>query len=148
MEVSPLTQQSRPETFKPKIAQLYENLFNVSSNSYLCGILSFVPILTRYAYVKTSDYADPSEGFWREFFLLSPDKEQLQRVLDQLSPDDLLDLQVQLTANGSLMLHHRQLLLLVLISCFPVSPKLNSSLLVQRVKLHQEFPQMILQPWR
>lgn len=26
---SPLTQQSRPETFKPKIVQLYENLFHV-----------------------------------------------------------------------------------------------------------------------
>jgi hypothetical protein len=29
MEASPLTQQARPETFKPKIVQLYENLFNV-----------------------------------------------------------------------------------------------------------------------
>jgi hypothetical protein len=29
MEASPLTQQSRPDTFKPKIAQLYENLFQV-----------------------------------------------------------------------------------------------------------------------
>jgi hypothetical protein len=29
MEASPLTQQSRPETFKPKIVQLYETLFKV-----------------------------------------------------------------------------------------------------------------------
>ncbi|GAB1216211.1 hypothetical protein ATERTT37_005420 [Aspergillus terreus] len=28
---SPLTQQSRPETFKPKIVQLYENLFQVQT---------------------------------------------------------------------------------------------------------------------
>jgi hypothetical protein len=29
MEASPLTQQSRPETFQPKIVQLYETLFRV-----------------------------------------------------------------------------------------------------------------------
>jgi hypothetical protein len=29
MEASPLTQQSRPETFQPKIVQLYETLFKV-----------------------------------------------------------------------------------------------------------------------
>lgn len=29
MDASPLTQQSRPESFKPKIVQLYENLFKV-----------------------------------------------------------------------------------------------------------------------
>ena len=29
MEASPLTQQSRPDTFKPKIVQLYEDLFQV-----------------------------------------------------------------------------------------------------------------------
>ncbi|EAU35803.1 conserved hypothetical protein [Aspergillus terreus NIH2624] len=68
---SPLTQQSRPETFKPKIVQLYENLF------------------------QTSDYSEPSEGFWREFFLLPPDRGQLNSVLDKISPDDTLNLQVQ-----------------------------------------------------
>ena len=26
---SPLTQQTRPESFKPKVVQLYENLFQV-----------------------------------------------------------------------------------------------------------------------
>lgn len=46
-------------------------------------------------YLKTSDYPDPSEGFWREFFLLSPDKHQLQLILDKLSPDDLLAQQVR-----------------------------------------------------
>lgn len=29
MEQSPLTQQSRPETFEPKVAQLYRQLFRV-----------------------------------------------------------------------------------------------------------------------
>ncbi|KAE8374758.1 hypothetical protein BDV26DRAFT_284011 [Aspergillus bertholletiae] len=68
---SPLTQQTRPETFKPKVVQLYENLFH------------------------TSDYHEPSEGFWREFFLLPPDRSQLSSILDKLSPDETLNLQVQ-----------------------------------------------------
>lgn len=68
---SPLTQQIRPETFKPKVVHLYENLFH------------------------TSDYTEHSEGFWREFFLLPPDRGQLSSVLDQLSPDETLNLQVQ-----------------------------------------------------
>lgn len=71
MEASPLTQQSRPDTFKPKIVQLYEDLF------------------------RTQDYAEPSEGFWREFFLLAPDRGQLHLILDQLSPDVTLNLQLQ-----------------------------------------------------
>ncbi|KAJ9270834.1 hypothetical protein DTO212C5_3059 [Paecilomyces variotii] len=71
MEASPLTQQSRPETFKPKIVQLYEILFN------------------------TTEYAEPSEGFWREFFLLGPDRSQLRGILDKLSPDETLNLQLQ-----------------------------------------------------
>ena len=49
---------------------------------------------TLIAYFKTPDYPDPTEGFWREFFLLPPDKPQLQLILDKLSPDDLLALQV------------------------------------------------------
>ncbi|KAL4780730.1 hypothetical protein BJX76DRAFT_350734 [Aspergillus varians] len=67
---SPLTQQSRPETFKPKIS---------------------------------SDYAEPSEGFWREFFLLPPDRAQLNAILEDLDPDETLDLQShtqQLFARG------------------------------------------------
>ncbi|EYE99834.1 ARMH3 family protein [Aspergillus ruber CBS 135680] len=71
MEASPLTQQSRPDIFKPKIVQLYENLF------------------------RTQEFAEPSEGFWREFFLLAPDRAQLHSILDQLSPDNTLELQVQ-----------------------------------------------------
>lgn len=30
MEPSPLTQQARPEVFKPKVVELYEQLFKVS----------------------------------------------------------------------------------------------------------------------
>ncbi|KAI9369245.1 hypothetical protein BJX61DRAFT_549738 [Aspergillus egyptiacus] len=69
---SPLTLQSRPETFKPKIVQLYENLFQVHP-----------------------DYTEPSEGFWREFFLLPPDRAQLNAILEALSPDDTLSSQSQ-----------------------------------------------------
>ncbi|CAG8946804.1 unnamed protein product [Penicillium salamii] len=71
MDISPLTQQSRPDSFQPKIVQLYENLF------------------------KAADDVDPSEGFWREFFLLPPDRKQLHAILDNLSPDDTLSLQAQ-----------------------------------------------------
>ncbi|KAJ5476280.1 hypothetical protein N7475_002009 [Penicillium sp. IBT 31633x] len=71
MDASPLTQQSRPESFKPKIVQLYENLF------------------------KEADDADPSEGFWREFFLLPPDRNQLHAILDHLSSDETISLQIQ-----------------------------------------------------
>ncbi|KAI9820691.1 MAG: hypothetical protein M1827_005060 [Pycnora praestabilis] len=71
MEPSPLTQQARPETFQPKVVQLYTSLFN------------------------ESDDIDKSEGFWREFFLLRPDGPNLQRVLVDLSADGLLHLQSQ-----------------------------------------------------
>ncbi|KAJ5109026.1 hypothetical protein N7456_005701 [Penicillium angulare] len=71
MEASPLTQQIRPETFQPKIVQLYESLF------------------------KSPEDADPSEGFWREFFLLPPDANQLHDLLDKLNPDETLSLQSQ-----------------------------------------------------
>ncbi|KAL4970810.1 ARMH3 family protein [Aspergillus stella-maris] len=68
---SPLTQQSRPEIFKPKVVQLYENLFQIQ------------------------DYVEPSEGFWRELFLLPPDRAQLNSILEALTPDETLNLQVQ-----------------------------------------------------
>ncbi|TAQ90089.1 hypothetical protein B7494_g1605 [Chlorociboria aeruginascens] len=71
MEPSPLTQQTRPEVFQQKIVELYEALF------------------------KDEDDNEKSEGFWKEFFLLKPDKATLQRILLQLSPDDLLHLQEQ-----------------------------------------------------
>jgi hypothetical protein len=36
----------------------------------------------------------PSEGFWREFFLLPPAKGHLRQVLEHLTGDDILQLQV------------------------------------------------------
>ncbi|EFE30772.1 uncharacterized protein ARB_02262 [Trichophyton benhamiae CBS 112371] len=69
MESSPLTQQTRPETFQPKIVKLYETLlFN-------------------------SDYAHPTEGFWREFFLLQPDRVYLSKMIASISSHDILHLQ-------------------------------------------------------
>jgi hypothetical protein len=38
---------------------------------------------------------DKPEGFWREFFLLKPDRATLQRLLGDLSPDDLIALHPQ-----------------------------------------------------
>lgn len=72
MEVSPLTQQTRPGSFQPKILGLYDNLFKQDDEDL--------------AY---------SDGFWGEFFLLRPDKAGLQRRLDELTADDLLHLQVR-----------------------------------------------------
>ncbi|KAL1958134.1 hypothetical protein VTO42DRAFT_4989 [Malbranchea cinnamomea] len=66
IEASPLTQQTRPDTFQPKIVQLYETLF---LNQALLEL---------------------SEGFWREFFLLPPDRSSLSQILNSLSPDDVL----------------------------------------------------------
>lgn len=39
--------------------------------------------------------AGPSEGFWREFFLLKPDRASLRRFLDELTPTDLLQSEEQ-----------------------------------------------------
>ncbi|OTB04627.1 hypothetical protein M426DRAFT_320742 [Hypoxylon sp. CI-4A] len=73
MEASPLTQQARPESFQPKIVQLYEALFKDDIDIE----------------------GDKPEGFWREFFLLNPDRPSLQKILARLSPDDLINLQAQ-----------------------------------------------------
>jgi len=70
MEASPLTQQSRPTSFQPKIAQLYDDLFRQDEK-------------------ETPD----SDGFWGEFFLLRPDKARLEERLEGLNADDLLHLQ-------------------------------------------------------
>ena len=71
MEISPLTQQTRPSSFQPKIISLYDDLFKQEDEEL--------------AY---------SDGFWGELFLLRPDKAGLQRRLDGLTADDLLHLQV------------------------------------------------------
>ena len=70
MEASPLTLQVRPTSFQPKIDRLYEDLFRQDDE----------------------DYAD-ADGFWGEFFLLNPDKASLQRRLEALTTEDLIQLQ-------------------------------------------------------
>ena len=69
--VSPLTQDNRPNIFQPKIARLYDDLFR-----------------------EEGEDTAISDGFWREFFLLSPDKPRLQQRLEKLFANDLLHLQV------------------------------------------------------
>lgn len=70
MEASPLKQSSRPTSFQPKIAGLYDELFKEEEDSAI------------------------SDGFWREFFILKPDRSRLQGKLENLSATDLLHLQV------------------------------------------------------
>ncbi|KAK0705642.1 hypothetical protein B0H67DRAFT_604399 [Lasiosphaeris hirsuta] len=71
MEQSPLTHQPRPEVFRRKIVQLYDALF------------------------KDDEDTEKSEGFWREFFLLKPDRPALHRILEDIGPDDLVHLDLQ-----------------------------------------------------
>ncbi|KAI8955943.1 hypothetical protein F4801DRAFT_183049 [Xylaria longipes] len=73
MEASPLTQQARPEIFQQKIVKLYEALFQDDVDAE----------------------SDKPEGFWREFFLLKPDRASLLKILDNFGPDDLISLQPQ-----------------------------------------------------
>ncbi|UNI19775.1 hypothetical protein JDV02_005932 [Purpureocillium takamizusanense] len=71
MEASPLTRQPPPEVFTPKIVELYSSL------------------------LKDDEYVEKSEGFWREFFLLRPDRATLRTILADLSPTDVLHLEPQ-----------------------------------------------------
>ena len=74
---SPLTQQLRPDTFEPKIVQLYLHIFNVLPND------------------DTLEDPTPSEGFWREFFLLKPDKQRLYEILVPITASELLHMHIQ-----------------------------------------------------
>jgi hypothetical protein len=91
METSPLVQQARP-SFQPKIAQLYGELFTVS----ICYMLQREKERENQTLRAWQDKDDSghSEGFWREFFLLKPDKPSLQRRLEAIGADDLLNSQV------------------------------------------------------
>ena len=42
---------------------------------------------------QDEDEGEKSEGFWREFFLLRPDKASLKRMLDQIPPSEILELE-------------------------------------------------------
>lgn len=74
---SPLTQQLRPDSFEPKIVQLYLHLFNVLPND------------------DTLDDVTPSEGFWREFFLLKPDKQRLYEILEPFTASEIVHCHAQ-----------------------------------------------------
>ncbi|POS70049.1 hypothetical protein DHEL01_v211557 [Diaporthe helianthi] len=93
MDKSPLTQQPRPEAFQQKIVQLYDELFKTGTRSHAP---TFKPADSRKddQDAQHSDGQHP-EGFWREFFLLRPDRPSLRRLFDQLSPADLLHLEEQ-----------------------------------------------------
>jgi hypothetical protein len=77
---SPLTQQLRPDSFETKIVQLYLHLFNVLPND------------------DNGEEPIPSEGFWREFFLLKPDKQRLHDLLDPFTANETLHCQAQTQA--------------------------------------------------
>lgn len=68
---SPLTRQTQ-ESFQPKIVQLYSELFNLNDEDF-----------------------SPSEGFWREFYLLKPEKQKFTDILEPLTADDLLHISRQ-----------------------------------------------------
>lgn len=70
MEASPLTQQTKPRSFQPKVAQLYDDLF-----------------------MQEDEELADSDGFWGELFLLKPDKPRLKQRLEALRADDLIHLQ-------------------------------------------------------
>ena len=88
MEPSPLTQQPRPHTFEPKVAELYLHLLGVP---YTLLHAAGSRLLTL---SQTEEDAVLPEGFWRELFLLNPDKKRLLQILEPLTADDLLQLQV------------------------------------------------------
>ncbi|KAG9185538.1 hypothetical protein G6011_06869 [Alternaria panax] len=67
MEPSPLTQDTRPQIFQPKIISLYETLFK-----------------------EDDEDVELSEGFWQEFFLHRPDSVGLKRILASVAPDEML----------------------------------------------------------
>ena len=77
---SPLTQQLRPDSFEPKIVQLYLHLFNVLPND------------------DSIEDPIPLEGFWREFFLLKPDKQRLYEILEPFTASEIIHCHVQTQA--------------------------------------------------
>ena len=69
MEQSPLTQQSRPDIFEPKIVQLYRQLF------------------------RNPDDDEQLPGFWSELFLLKPDVARLGGLIEDTDATFLLQTQ-------------------------------------------------------
>ncbi|KAF2212353.1 hypothetical protein CERZMDRAFT_68014 [Cercospora zeae-maydis SCOH1-5] len=71
MEQSPLTQQSRPNVFEPKVVGLYKHLF------------------------LEVEEDDKDDAFWTTLFLLKPDTEKLREILDPIDAEFLLHIQHQ-----------------------------------------------------
>jgi hypothetical protein len=82
MEPSPLTQDSRPEIFQPKIIRLYETLFKVRAD-WSSVALPRTELLTS----RQEDDEDT------ELFLHRPDPAGLKRILESVPPDEMLHLQ-------------------------------------------------------
>lgn len=89
---SPLTLDPRP-SFEPKIVSLYKSLFKVS-----CSLITAASWgADKVQQEEDEEFEEEkSEGFWTEFFLLKCHAPSLRGVLEPLSPDDLLHLQVWL----------------------------------------------------
>lgn len=71
IEQSPLTQQTRPDVFEPKVVGLYRKLFRENEDD------------------------EKPDGFWRELFLLRPDIPRLRQILQDTDADFLLQTQHQ-----------------------------------------------------
>lgn len=67
---SPLTQQSRPDVFEPKIVGLYRHIFREGEDD------------------------EKDDGFWSTLFLLKPDSPSLQEILEDTDTGFLLQSQV------------------------------------------------------
>ncbi|KAK2603964.1 hypothetical protein QQS21_003899 [Conoideocrella luteorostrata] len=81
MEASPLTRQPAPEVFTPKILELYVALFKVCHSPSDC---------IDWGLTDEYDGEEKSDGFWREFFLLRPDRQSLRTLLNDIPPADVL----------------------------------------------------------
>lgn len=86
MEQSPLTQQTRPDVFEPKVVGLYRSLFRV------CMFVVFGLQTSNRS--KDVEDDEKSEGFWRELFLLKPDLPKLREMLENTDAEFLLHIQV------------------------------------------------------
>ena len=96
MESSPLTQQRRPETFEPKVLHLYLKLFGVRRQ--------YTEVLEADKRTLGQNEEDVvlSDGFWRELFLLKPERKRLAQILEALTPDDVLQIQLCCADSASL----------------------------------------------
>lgn len=72
---SPLTRDVH-ESFQPKIVQLYSTIFTLTQQDQ-------------------DEVTFPSEGFWREFFLLKSSRQRFHNILEPLTAVDILSIQLQ-----------------------------------------------------